>query len=87
MSSGKEHVFTNFPLCFDLIVISLMYFWQDLTMTVVRDKRTLHITVQPVDLATRLKEIKNERQQQLLQEKLRSQEYGPFRTSVEKMFQ
>jgi hypothetical protein len=56
-------------------------------MTVVRDKKMIYITVQPVDLATRLKEIKQERQQQLHQEKLRAQEYGPFRTSVEKLFQ
>lgn len=37
------------------------------------------LAVRPVDLATRLKEIRRERQQQLLQEKLRFQELGPFR--------
>jgi len=51
----------------------------DLTLTVLRGKHQLEITVQPVDLATRLREIRQERQQQLLQERLRSQEYGPFR--------
>ena len=48
-------------------------------LSVLRGKQQLDIVVQPVDLATRLKEIRYERQQQLLQERLRSQEYGPFR--------
>lgn len=59
-------------------------------MTVLRDKRIITVTVQPVDLATRLKEIRLERQQQqqqLQHDKLRLQEHGPFRTSVEKLFQ
>lgn len=51
----------------------------DLTLTVIRGKQRLDVTVQPVDLATRLREIRRERQQQLHQEHLRSQEYGPFR--------
>jgi hypothetical protein len=54
-------------------------------MTVLRDKRTVYVTVQPVDLGTRLKEIKQERQKQMLQERIRSQEY-PFRSPVEKLF-
>jgi len=52
---------------------------QDLTLTVLRGKQQLDITVQPVDLATRLKEIRRERQHQLHRERLRSQEHGPFR--------
>jgi S1-C subfamily serine protease len=52
---------------------------QDLILTVLRGKHQLDLTVQPVDLATRLKEIRQERQRQLMQERLRSQEYGPFR--------
>jgi hypothetical protein len=55
-------------------------------MTVLRDKRMIYVTVQPVDLGTRLKEIKQERHQQMLQERLRSQEYQ-LRSSVEKLFQ
>ena len=51
----------------------------DFKLTVVRGKLQLDITVQPVDLATRLKEIRRERQQQYNQERLRSQEYGPLR--------
>jgi S1-C subfamily serine protease len=53
----------------------------DLTLTVLRGEKQIlmDIIVQPVDLATRLREIRQERQQQLFQEQLRSQEYGPFR--------
>jgi S1-C subfamily serine protease len=53
----------------------------DLTLTVLRGEKqiSMDITVQPVDLATRLREIRQERQQQMFQEQLRSQEYGPFR--------
>jgi hypothetical protein len=53
--------------------------FKDLVLSVLRGKHQLDVVVQPVDLATRLKEIRYERQQQLLQERLRSQEYGPFR--------
>lgn len=51
----------------------------DLTLTVLRGRQQLDVTVQPVDLATRLKEIRRERQQQLRQERPQSQEYGTFR--------
>lgn len=56
-----------------------------MSITVLRENRTIQIIVQPVDLATRLKEMKLERQQQMLQEeKLRvNQDYGPYRTSLE----
>ena len=56
-------------------------------MTVVRDKRTITVIVQPVDLSNRLKTIKQERQQQLIQERIRSQEYGPFRATPDKVLQ
>lgn len=58
---------------------------KDLTMKVLRDKKEISVTVQPVDLATRLREVRRERQQQLLQERLRFQELGPFR-SMERWF-
>lgn len=58
---------------------------KDLPLTVLRDKKEICVTVQPVDLATRLKEVRRERQQQLLQERLRFQELGPFR-SMERWF-
>ena len=52
---------------------------KDLVVTVLRDKRPLSVMVRPVDLASRLREIRKERQQQLLHERLRFQELGPFR--------
>jgi hypothetical protein len=55
-------------------------------MTVVRDKKRVDVGVEPVDLATRLREIRQERQQQLQRENLRFQELGPFR-SMERLFQ
>jgi hypothetical protein len=48
-------------------------------MSVLRDKKRLTLTVQPVDLATRLREVRKERQQQMMQDRLRFQELGPFR--------
>jgi hypothetical protein len=62
------------------IVVLCVYFQQDLVLHILRDKREVSLTVQPVDLATRLKEVRKERQQQLLQERLRFQEMGPFRS-------
>lgn len=51
----------------------------DLTLLVLRGEEQITMTVQPVDLATRLREIRRERQQQLLNERLRFQELVPFR--------
>lgn len=71
-------------------------------MTILRDKRTILVTVQPVDLATRLKEMKLERENQILLEQQQQQkqqqqlqqlqhqhEFGSqqFRSSAEKAFQ
>ena len=50
---------------------------QDLKVTLQRDRQTLTITVQPVDLATRLREIRRERQQQFLRERIRFQQLAP----------
>jgi len=53
---------------------------EDLSVTVLRDNSVrVTLTVQPVDLATRLREVKRERQRQLLQERFRLQELAPFR--------
>jgi hypothetical protein len=46
---------------------------------VLRDKKRVALTVQPVDLVTRLREVRKERQQQMVQDRLRFQELGPFR--------
>ena len=54
---------------------------KDLKMLVLRDKQIMTITVQPVDLATRLREIRRERQQQFLNERMRFQELAPFRSA------
>jgi hypothetical protein len=48
-------------------------------MSVLRDNKRLTLTVQPVDLATRLREVRKERQQQMMQDRLQFQELGPFR--------
>lgn len=52
---------------------------KELRLTVLRDSKQLTLSVHPVDLATRLREIRQERQQQYLKERLRFQELGPFR--------
>jgi len=53
---------------------------EDLLVTVVRgNSEKVTLTVQPVDLATRLREVKRERQRQMLQERFRLQELAPFR--------
>jgi hypothetical protein len=70
-------------------VVCPLYFLissKDLFLHVLRENKEATVIVQPVDLATRLKEVRKERQQQLLQERLRFQEMGPFR-SVERLFQ
>jgi S1-C subfamily serine protease len=52
---------------------------EDLIISVIRDQRPMVITVRPVDLATRLREMRQERQRQIMQDRLRFQELGPFR--------
>ena len=54
---------------------------KDLKMLVLREKQAMTITVQPVDLATRLQEIRQERQQQFLNERMRFQELAPLRSA------
>ena len=53
---------------------------QDLKLTVLREKQRMTVTVQPVDLATRLREIRRERQQQYMKERIRFQELAPLRS-------
>jgi hypothetical protein len=60
-------------------------------MTILRDKRTMNVIVQPIDLATRLKEMRQEREkQQLFLEQQppqhQQQPLQPFR-STEKVLQ
>lgn len=55
-------------------------------MTILRDKKKIDLEIEPIDLASRLREVRRERQQQLFQERLRFQELGPFR-SMERLFQ
>lgn len=52
---------------------------EDLTISVLRDQRPVILTVRPVDLATRLREMRLERQRQIMHDRLRFQELGPFR--------
>jgi S1-C subfamily serine protease len=52
---------------------------EDLTISVLRDNRPVILTVRPVDLATRLREMRQERQRQIMQDRLRFQELGPLR--------
>jgi len=59
---------------------------KDLSLTVLRDNKEIVMTVQPVDLAARLREVRRERHKQLHQEYLRLQELGPFR-SLERWLQ
>ena len=51
-----------------------------MTVTVLRGQREVSLTVRPVDLAGRLREMRKERQRQVRQEQLRFQELTPFRS-------
>jgi S1-C subfamily serine protease len=53
---------------------------KDLKITVLRNQKTLTLVVRPVDLASRLREIRRERQQQLLREGITPQQLSLFRT-------
>ena len=52
---------------------------ETLTVVIIRNNRELTLHVEPVDLATRLREVREERQKQFTQDRLRFQELGPFR--------
>jgi S1-C subfamily serine protease len=51
---------------------------KDLTVVVLRDHKQVTLTLRPVDLATRLREMREERNKRILQEKQRFQELAPF---------
>jgi S1-C subfamily serine protease len=50
-----------------------------LSVVVIRDGREMSLQVEPVDLATRLKEVREEQQKQFMQDRQRFQELGPLR--------
>jgi serine protease Do len=52
-------------------------------ITIMRNGSVKIVNVKPVDLSTRLKEIRSEKQKQIQQEKLRFQELGPFRSLLQ----
>lgn len=60
-------------------LIDLAPVGKEMPMKVLRGQREIQLTVKPVDLAGRLREMRKERQRQLRQEQLRYQELGPFR--------
>ncbi|CAJ1959084.1 unnamed protein product [Cylindrotheca closterium] len=64
-------------------LIDLAGVGEEAKIVVLRGKQKLVLTVRPVDLAARLREMRSERQQQLQQEQLRFQELGPFRTMLQ----
>lgn len=63
-------------------LIDLAPVGKDMPIKVLRGQREIDLTVKPVDLAGRLREMRIERQRQLRQEQLRHQELGPFRSML-----
>jgi S1-C subfamily serine protease len=61
-------------------LIDLAEVGETIPVTVIRGQKHIVLTVKPVDLSSRLKEIKQEKQRQLQQDRLRFQELGPFRS-------
>jgi S1-C subfamily serine protease len=64
-------------------LIDLAPVGKDMPIKVLRGQREIDLTVKPVDLAGRLREMRKERQRQLRQEQLRYQELGPFRSMIQ----
>lgn len=64
-------------------LIDLAPVGKDMPIKVLRGQREVVLTVKPVDLAGRLREMRKERQRQMRQEQLRYQELGPFRNIVQ----
>lgn len=64
-------------------LIDLAGVGEDAKIVILRGKQKLVLTVRPVDLAARLREMRSERQQQLQQDQLRFQELGPFRSMLQ----
>lgn len=55
----------------------------NLSIVLQRGNRKLTVTVKPVDLSARLREMRHERRQQSMQERLRFEELGPFRSMIQ----
>jgi S1-C subfamily serine protease len=64
-------------------LIDLAPVGQVMPITVLRGQKQVVLTVRPVDLAARLREMRNDRQKQLQQDRLRFQELGPFRSMLQ----
>lgn len=64
-------------------LIDLAPVGKDMPITVLRGQKKIVVTVRPVDLAARLREIRQERQQQMQQDRLRFQELGPFKSMLQ----
>ena len=64
-------------------LIDLAPVGKDMPISVLRGQKKIVVTVRPVDLAARLKEMRQERQQQMQQDRLRFQELGPFRSMLQ----
>lgn len=64
-------------------LIDLAPVGKEMPIKVLRGQREIQLTVKPVDLAGRLREMRKERQRQLRQEQLRYQELGPFRPMIQ----
>jgi len=64
-------------------LIDLASVEKEMPVIVLRGQREVVLTVKPVDLAGRLREMRKERQRQIRQEQLRFQELGPFRSMVQ----
>ena len=56
---------------------------KDIPVKILRGKREMELTVKPVDLAGRIREMRKQRMQQLQQDRLRFQELGPFRSMLQ----
>ena len=61
-------------------LIDLAEVGETIPVTVIRGQKHIVLTVKPIDLSSRLKEIQQEKQRQLQQDRLRFQELGPFRS-------
>lgn len=64
-------------------LIDLAPVGREMPIKVLRGQREIQLTVKPVDLAGRLREMRKERQRQLRQEQLRFQELGPIRSMAQ----
>ena len=64
-------------------LIDLAPVGKEMPVTVLRGQRRVVLTVRPVDLAVRLRQMRRERQQQIQQDRQRFQELGPFQSMLQ----